>query len=149
MSRAQAYGPQLPFDTSDGVNRRMEELYDVEDAVPDADGLIECAVLPLRDAVLYPNMVTPLFVSHDPTMLAVESSARAGRTMIALAQTDPELSDPSADDLYSTGTEVALGRAMQLPEGGVSVLTQGRRRVKIVEFLRGDPFLRATGATCR
>jgi ATP-dependent Lon protease len=143
MSRAQAYGPQLPFDASDGVNRRMEELYDVEDAVPDADGLIECAVLPLRDAVLYPNMVTPLFVSHDPTMLAVESSARAGRTMIALAQTDPELSDPSADDLYSTGTEVALGRAMQLPEGGISVLTQGRRRVKIVEFLRGDPFLRA------
>jgi ATP-dependent Lon protease len=71
--------PHLPVDYGDSMNRRADELYDVEDALPDGGGLIECAVLPLRDVVLYPNMVTPLFVGHEPTRAAIEDSVGPGR----------------------------------------------------------------------
>jgi len=140
MNRGSARWQQIP-DLGEGMGRRMEELYDVEDAPLDPSGLIECAVLPLRDAVLYPNMVTPLFVSHDPTLQAVESSSRAGRTMIAIAQRDSEIDNPTESDLYRIGAEVAVGRMMHLPDGSTSVLTQGRRRVEIVEFVDRGPFL--------
>jgi len=142
MNRGSARWQQIP-DIGEGMGRRMEELYDIEDAPLDSSGLIECAVLPLRDAVLYPNMVTPLFVSHDPTLQAVESSSRAGRTMIAIAQRDAEIDSPSEADLFRIGTEVAVGRMMHLPDGSTSVLTQGRRRVEIVEFIDRGPFLLA------
>jgi ATP-dependent Lon protease len=142
MSRANARWQQMP-DVGEGMGRRMEELYDIEDAALDVAGLMECAVLPLRDAVLYPNMVTPLFVNHDPTLLAVESSSRAGKTMIAVAQRDADVDNPAQDDLYSVATEVAVGRLMHLPDGSTSVLTQGRRRVEIVEYTRTEPFLTA------
>jgi ATP-dependent Lon protease len=144
MNRGSARWQQIP-DLGEGMGRRMEELYDIEDAPLDSSGLIECAVLPLRDAVLYPNMVTPLFVSHDPTLQAVESSSRAGRTMIAVAQRDPEIDSPGESDLFRIGTEVAVGRMMHLPDGSTSVLTQGRRRVEIVEFIDRGPFLLARG----
>jgi ATP-dependent Lon protease len=140
MNRGSARWQQIP-DLGEGMGRRMEELYDVEDAPLDSAGLIECAVLPLRDAVLYPNMVTPLFVSHDPTLQAVESSSRAGRTMIAVAQRDSEVDNPTEADLYRIGAEVAVGRMMHLPDGSTSVLTQGRRRVEIVEFIDRGPYL--------
>jgi ATP-dependent Lon protease len=137
--------PHLPVDFGDSMNRRADELYDVEDAPPDEQGLIECAVLPLRDVVLYPNMVTPLFVGHEPTRAAIEDSVRARETMIAVAQMDPELETPGADDLYAVGTEIAVGRLMQLPDGTTSVLTQGRRRIQVLEFLPGGTHLRARG----
>ncbi len=142
MNRGSARWQQIP-DLGEGMGRRMEELYDIEDAPLDSSGLIECAVLPLRDAVLYPNMVTPLFVSHDPTLQAVESSSRSSRTMIAVAQRDPEIDSPGESDLFRIGTEVAVGRMMHLPDGSTSVLTQGRRRVEIVEFIDRGPFLLA------
>ncbi|MCJ7513272.1 MAG: endopeptidase La [Anaerolineales bacterium] len=142
MNRGSARWQQIP-DLGEGMGRRMEELYDVEDAPVDSAGLIQCAVLPLRDAVLYPNMVTPLFVSHDPTLQAVESSSRAGKTMIAVAQRDPDVDSPAESDLYRIGTEVAVGRLMHLPDGSTSVLTQGRRRVEIVDYVGGGPFLQA------
>ncbi|HSR48257.1 MAG TPA: endopeptidase La [Anaerolineales bacterium] len=137
--------PHVPVDFGDSINRRADELYDVEDAPIDDHGLIEVSVLPLRDVVLYPNMVTPLFVGHEPTRAAIEDSIRAGETMIAVAQMDPELEGPGPDDLYAVGTEIAVGRLMQLPDGTTSVLTQGRRRIQITEFLPGGAYLRARG----
>jgi len=124
-------------------SRRSQELYEVEDALQDDEGLIECPILPLRDVVLYPNMVTPLFVSHDPTLLAIEEASRRGQTMIAVAQRDPHLEDPTPDDLYPVGTEVAITRPMRLPDDTVSVLTQGRGRVEIVEYLFIEDILHA------
>jgi len=137
--------PHLPADFGESLNRRADELYEVDDAPLDAQGLIECSVLPLRDVVLYPNMVTPLFVGHEPTRAAIEDSVRARETMIAVAQMDADLEAPGADDLYAVGTEIAVGRLMQLPDGTTSVLTQGRRRIQIVTYLPGGTYLRARG----
>ncbi|HEX9681292.1 MAG TPA: LON peptidase substrate-binding domain-containing protein, partial [Anaerolineales bacterium] len=143
MSFPPARWPQVPTEFGDAVSRRADELYDIQDAPLDDEGLLECAVLPLRDVVLFPNMVTPLFVTHEPTLMAIEDAARAGETMIALAQIDSTLEAPRAEDLYVVGTEVAVGRLMHLPDGSTSVLTQGRRRLQIVEFIQAEPYLRA------
>ena len=143
MSFPPARWPQVPTEFGDAVSRRADELYDIQDAPLDDEGLLECAVLPLRDVVLFPNMVTPLFVTHEPTLMAIEDAARAGETMIALAQIDSTLEAPRAEDLYVVGTEVAVGRLMHLPDGSTSVLTQGRRRLQIVELIQAEPYLRA------
>jgi ATP-dependent Lon protease len=133
------FGPDLGH----ALNRRSDELYEIEDALLDDDGLIQCVILPLRDVVLYPNMVTPLFVSHEPTLTAIEEANRQGETMIAVAQQDAMVDDPAPEDLYRVATEVAITRPMQLPDSSISILTQGRRRVEIVEFDFSDSFLRA------
>jgi ATP-dependent Lon protease len=132
----------MPAEWSNAISRRAEELYSVDNAVRDDEGLIECSVLPLKDVVLFPNMVTPLFVSHEPTLLAIEEAARAGETMVAIAQIDPENEEPSPLDLYNVGSEVAVGRMMHLPDGSISVLTQGRRRVEVVEYISTSPYMR-------
>ena len=134
--------PQIPTEWTRSVGRRVDELYEIKNALLDDEGLIEGAVLPLRDVVLYPNMVTPLFVSHDPSLIAIEEVALNNETMIAIAQHDPATEDPTPDDLYPVGTEIAVGRLMHLPDGSISVLTQGRRRVEVVEFVQTKPYLR-------
>ena len=137
--------PNLPAEWSRAVSRRADELYNIDEATLDEEGLIECAVLPLRDVVLYPNMVTPLFVSHEPTLMAIEHAALANETMIAIAQLDPEVEDPIPSDLHVVGTEIAVGRLMHIPDGSTSVLSQGRRRVQVIEFVQTEPYMRVRG----
>jgi ATP-dependent Lon protease len=63
-------------DFGDAIHRRTEELYGIPDALPDADGLIECPVLPLRDLVVFPHMVSPIFLSQDSALLGVEGASK-------------------------------------------------------------------------
>jgi ATP-dependent Lon protease len=133
---------QLQSELGEAVARRADELYEVEDAPLDDQGQIECSVLPLRDVVLFPKMVTPLFVGHAPTMNAIEDAVRDGETMLAVAQQDPDVEDPSPEELFRVGTEIAVGRLMRMPDASTSVLTQGRRRVEIVEVVQTEPYLR-------
>lgn len=134
--------PAIPLEFNSSMSRRSENLNDVENTITDDEGLIECAILPLRDVVLYPNLLTPLFVVHQPTILAIEHATRNNETMIALAQFDANIEDPSEQDLYRIGTEIAIGRIMNVPDGSTSILTQGRRRVEVVEVIPGE-YLRA------
>jgi ATP-dependent Lon protease len=145
MSGARNRFPSLPSELGEPMSRRADELYQIEDAVLDGSGIIECSVLPLRDVVLYPNMVTPLFVSQETTLQAVETAARAGLTMIAITQLDPEAETPGPADFYTVGTEVAVGRLMHIPDGSTSVLTQGRRRIQILELIPEREGWRARG----
>ncbi len=145
MSGARNRFPSLPSELGEPMSRRADELYQIEDALLDGSGIIECSVLPLRDVVLYPNMVTPLFVSQETTLQAVETAARAGLTMIAITQLDPEAETPGPADFYTVGTEVAVGRLMHIPDGSTSVLTQGRRRIQILELIPEREGWRARG----
>src|SRR5579871_5074434 len=120
----------------------LNDFYNVRDAESDKDGLIEAAVIPLRDMVLYPNMVTPLFVGRDRSLAAITAAQSKEETVIGVGQIDNSLPDPQPNDLYSFGTEMALGRLMRMPDGTTSVLAQGRRRVEIVEFIATEPYLR-------
>ncbi len=118
------------------------DFYNVRDAEPDKDGLIDAPLIPLRDLVVYPNMVTPLFVGREPSLLAIQAAQMGGQTVIGAAQLDPSVPDPKPEDLYVFGSEMATGRIMRMPDGTSSVLAQGRRRVEIVEFLAVKPYMR-------
>jgi len=135
--------PDLPADFSGFIHRKAEDLYDIPDAEQGDDGLIQCSVLPLKDLVLFPNMVTPLFLEDEASMQSVEQAVSSGSTMIAVAQIDPDIEDPGPDELFPVGTEIAVGRLMQIPDGTNSVLTQGRRRVRIVQYITDGPYLQA------
>ncbi|MFN2214968.1 MAG: endopeptidase La [Anaerolineales bacterium] len=123
------------------LHRRTEELYGVQDASSDADGYIECPAIPLRDLVIFPRMVSPIFVGREASLLAIEETQMEDQTMIALLQTDPDQDDPGMDDFYPIGVEIAVGRLLSMPDGSSSALVQGRRRLEIIEFTQVEPFL--------
>ncbi|NDJ61094.1 MAG: endopeptidase La [Chloroflexi bacterium] len=107
----------------------------------DADGLVERPLLPLRDQVIYPNVVSPVALFDPQTLAAAEHALHAHETLIGVAQRDLTISAPGADDLYPVGVEMALGRILRMPDDSQSALAQGRRRVEIVEIVRTEPYL--------
>ena len=125
----------------EALHRRTEELYRIADAEPDEDGLIECPVLPLRDLVVFPRMVSPVFVSQDSALLAIEDAQASEQTVIALTQRDSEEDHPGPDDFYPVGVEMAVGRLLSMPDNSSSALVQGRRRVEVIEFVQLRPFM--------
>jgi len=123
------------------LSQRTEELYRIPNREADADGMIEAAVLPLRDLIVFPRMVSPIFVGREASLLAVEEAQRKGLTVIGLTQTDPDQDKPGVNDFIPVGVEMAVGRLLQMPDGSHSALVQGRRRVEVVEFVRTTPYL--------
>jgi len=124
------------------LSQRTEELYRIPSMEPKADGLIEAAVLPLRDMVIFPRMVSPIFVGREPSILAVQGAHHKEQTVIGLTQRDPELDEPGEDDFLPIGVEMAVGRLLSMPDGSHSALVQGRRRVEIVEFIQLKPYIK-------
>jgi ATP-dependent Lon protease len=124
------------------LSQRTEELYRVPNLEPNAEGLIEAVVLPLRDMVIFPRMVSPIFVGREASLLAVQEAQRKDQTVIGLTQKDPELNEPGIDDFLPVGVEMAVGRLLQMPDGSYSALVQGRKRVEIVEFISRKPYLK-------
>jgi len=125
---------------SAALHQRTEELYRVPNAEPDDDGLITCAVLTLRDLVVFPRMVSPIFITPGPTLLAIQDAQETGQTVIALTQRDAEIDDPQPEDFLPIGVEMSVGRLLSMPDGNSSALVQGRRRVEVVEFIQEEPF---------
>ena len=131
---------QFP-DLLGAVMRMGEEMFEHENQL-DADGTFERPLLPLRGMVLYPQMVTPLFVGRDRSLAALQAASANGETIIVATQKDSEISSPEADDIYTIGTEMSIGKTIKLPDNSNSVLCQGRQRVEIVEFTQTEPYLR-------
>jgi ATP-dependent Lon protease len=124
------------------LSQRTEELYRIPTMESDADGLITAFVLPLRDLVIFPRMVSPIFVGREASLLAVQEAQLNNQTVIGLTQSDPEIDEPGAEDFLRLGVEMAVGRLLQMPDGAHSALVQGRRRVEIVEFVRTTPYIK-------
>src|SRR5688572_22938689 len=125
------------------LSQRTEELYRVPNMEANAEGLIEAVVLPLRDLVIFPRMVSPIFVGRESSLLAVQEAQKKEQTVIGLTQRDPEVEEPGTEDFLPIGVEMAVGRLLNMPDGSYSALVQGRRRVEIVEFIRTKPYLKA------
>lgn len=119
-----------------------EELFDGEEELELEDGILERPFLPLRDLVLFPQMVMPLFVGRERSLAAIQAAVTNGESLIVAAQEDGEIFDPTEDDIYQLGTEVIIGRSLRMPDSTTSVLAQGRRRVEILEFTQWDPYIR-------
>jgi ATP-dependent Lon protease len=133
----------MPEDFTSGLHQRTEELYRVLDAEPDLDGLIECPVFLMRDMVVFPRMISPLFIEPGANLLAIQDAQASETTLIGLVQQDSEMEEPGTDDFLPIGVEVAIGRLLSLADGNSSALVQGRRRVELVEFTQTEPYYRA------
>jgi len=104
--------------------------------------IIDAPLLPVRDTVPFPHMVSPLFVGRDRSIKAIEAAQAGHESMIVVAQRDPENEDPRPEDFYTIGTEVLIGRSLRMPDGTTSVLAQGQRRAEILEFVQTEPYYR-------
>ena len=94
-------------------------------------------LLPLRDIVVFPGMVVPLFVGRDKSVAALEAAMEASKDIVLLAQLDPGCDDPGRDDLYDIGVVAQVVQLLKLPDGTVRVLVEGSARAKL-ESLRAE-----------
>jgi ATP-dependent Lon protease len=124
------------------LHQRTEELYRIPEGVLDGDGTYEAPVLILSDIVIFPRMISPIFIAPGANLQAIQEAQSNFQTMIALVVKDSEIASPTSDDLLPIGVETAAGRLLDLPDGNNSALVQGRRRVEIVEFTQLSPFLK-------
>jgi len=129
--------------TSAALHQRTEELYAIPDGIPDEDGLLECPVVVLRDIVVFPHMISPIFITPGSNLLAIQDAQFNYQTVIALVQQDPDKETPTPEELLPIGVEMAVGKLLSLPDGNNSALVQGRRRVEVIEFTQLKPFYRA------
>ena len=98
-------------------------------------------VLPLRDVVVYPHMVIPLFVGRDKSIQALDNAMRDSKQVLLVAQKEAEVDDPGQDDLYSVGTLSNILQLLKLPDGAVKVLVEGAERSTVRHFDHSEPFL--------
>ena len=100
-------------------------------------------VLPLRDVVVYPHMVIPLFVGRDKSMRALERAMEGERQILLVAQKSPDIDDPAIADLHQVGTLAGVLQLLKLPDGTVKVLVEGQSRVAVEDFEEQDGMLTA------
>ena len=101
-------------------------------------------VLPLRDIVVFPHMIVPLFVGRDKSVRALEEAMQEDKQILLSSQQDPSEDDPSADQIYRMGVLANVLQLLKLPDGTVKVLVEGQTRVKISEFLENPNFFEAS-----
>jgi ATP-dependent Lon protease len=97
-------------------------------------------VLPLRDVVVYPHMVIPLFVGRERSIVALDRAMNAGKRILLVAQKTADLDDPQPEDLYDVGTLATILQLLKLPDGTVKVLVEGGERASIENIAVGDHF---------
>ncbi len=100
-------------------------------------------VLPLRDIVVFPHMVVPLFVGREKSVRALEEVMRDDKQILLSSQIDPSIDDPESDGIYDVGVIANVLQLLKLPDGTVKVLVEGRARVRIEGFLPNDSFFEA------
>ena len=98
------------------------------------------AVLPLRDIVVFPHMIVPLFVGRDKSVRALESVMKEDKHILLVAQKNAAQDDPSADDIYQVGTVSTILQLLKLPDGTVKVLVEGIKRARIKSFKETEDF---------
>ncbi|MEZ5779928.1 MAG: endopeptidase La [Paracoccaceae bacterium] len=101
-------------------------------------------VLPLRDIVMFPHMIVPLFVGREKSVRALEEVMREDKQILLSSQIDPTQDDPTTDGIYRAGVLANVLQLLKLPDGTVKVLVEGRSRVRIVDFLENDNYFEAT-----
>ncbi|SOB86936.1 ATP-dependent Lon protease [Sphingomonas guangdongensis] len=101
-------------------------------------------VLPLRDIVVFPHMIVPLFVGRDKSVAALEAAMADDKEILLIAQLDPGEDDPGRDDLYDVGVTAEVMQLLKLPDGTVRVLVSGKERAKLETLEEGGAFLTAS-----
>ena len=100
-------------------------------------------LLPLRDVVVFPHMVIPLFVGRPKSIKALDVAMKHNQPILLVAQKDAANDDPAVDDIYEVGAMAAVLQMLKLPDGTVKVLVEGRERVRLVDVVEQDDYLSA------
>jgi ATP-dependent Lon protease len=100
-------------------------------------------VLPLRDIVVFPQMIVPLFVGREKSVRALEAVMHSDKRVFLLSQLNPADEDPGREQLYEVGTLASVLQLLKLPDGTVKVLVEGQQRGRVTEFEAGDDYLQA------
>src|SRR5687767_8174147 len=106
---------------------------------------VDLPVLPLRDVVVYPHMVIPLFVGRDRSIKALDLAMAADKQILLVAQKSPDVDDPGQDDLYGVGTLATVLQLLKLPDGTIKVLVEGVSRVAVEAYGEQDGALTGSG----
>lgn len=109
-----------------------------------SDTKLEYPLLPLRDVVVYPHMVIPLFVGREKSIEALEEAMRRDKQVLLVAQKKASEDDPGAEDIYRVGTIASVLQLLKLPDGTVKVLVEGGERVNIRDVMERDNHFEAT-----
>lgn len=115
-----------------------EQKIDKEVEIPD-----NVPVLPVRDIVVFPYMILPLFVGREMSIKAIEHSLSSNRMVLLLTQRDLNIENPTPEDLFSVGTVALVMRMLKLPDGRVKILVQGLSKAKALKYSQTDPFFKA------
>src|ERR671931_638865 len=100
-------------------------------------------VLPLRDIVVFPHMIVPLFVGREKSVRALEDVMKDDKQILLVTQKNAAQDDPSTADIYSVGTVGTVLQLLKLPDGTVKVLVEGGQRARIVRFTENEAFFQA------
>ncbi len=109
-----------------------------EQPIPD-----ELPVLPLRNTVLFPGVVIPITVGRDKSIKAVNDAYKADKMIGVVAQKDSNVEEPTVSDLEDIGTAAKIVKLIKMPDGGTTIIIQGRKRFKIEEIISDDPYFKA------
>src|SRR6188472_1774559 len=97
-------------------------------------------LLPLRDIIVFPHMVVPLFVGREKSISALEEAMNNDKEILLAAQKLAKTNDPSPDDIFAMGTVGTIIQLLRLPDGTVKVLVEGKKRARIERFIPNDAF---------
>ncbi|MET0731082.1 MAG: LON peptidase substrate-binding domain-containing protein, partial [Solirubrobacterales bacterium] len=123
---------------------QVVETDDVEEAVREHTGEplpAALPVLPLREMVAYPDTLTPLAVGRERSKTLIDEVLSGERLLVLVASRDPEVEDPSPDQLYGVGVAGVVARMLKMPDGTIRVLVQATERVRINEYVSDEPYL--------
>ena len=104
---------------------------------------VSLPLLPLRDVVVFPHMVIPLFVGRPKSIKALETSMESGKSILLVAQKTAAQDDPTPDDLYDTGSVATVLQMLKLPDGTVKVLVEGNQRARVIQVTDMGAYLSA------
>ncbi|MFT4999072.1 MAG: ATP-dependent Lon protease, partial [Planctomycetota bacterium] len=100
-------------------------------------------VLTLREVVVFPHMIVPLFVGREKSVRALEEVMGEDKEILLSSQMDPSVDDPTPEGIYPVGVLANVLQLLKLPDGTVKVLVEGRKRVRITEYVDNDEFFEA------
>ena len=128
-----------------------EDIFgDQTDYKQESEGPFEAIILPLRDLVIFPQMVTPLYIERGPSLQALDIAIQEDWPLVVVSQRDnvPDSSAqqdyPTGENLYEVGTEIVVARSIRLPDGTTSAIAQGLSRIRILEYTQSSPYLVAS-----
>ena len=105
------------------------------------DVKVNLPLLPLRDIVVFPSMIIPLFVGRDKSISALNEVMKKNKKIVVVTQKNSEVDDPKKNDVFVYGCEGNILQLLKLPDGTVKVLIEGVKRVKILDYIENEKFI--------